>query len=166
MICCYRFIIEVLWLCSHANAKSRQSVQQVQQGRFAKAWRRPRNRPWNLGTRFLQLQRRLVHSVNPQGHLLVRFCSACGTYITIYLILLYCLVLMAVPKEHPNQTFYYLPQHTMYPVGIGSALKRATQLGDREGAALQWRFWKEAGMGLPSICVMLLVVKLQIHTVA
>ena len=33
----------------------------------------------------------------------------------------------------------------MYPVGIGSALKRATQVGDREGAARQWSFWKEAG---------------------
>lgn len=34
----------------------------------------------------------------------------------------------------------------MYPVGIGGPLKRATQYGDRKGAAQQWKLWKTVGV--------------------
>mmetsp|Transcript_2912 Transcript_2912/g.10539 ORF Transcript_2912/g.10539 Transcript_2912/m.10539 type:complete len:493 (-) Transcript_2912:1496-2974(-) len=51
-----------------------------------------------------------------------------------------------VPRNATGQTFYYLPQQTMYPVGIGGPLKRATQYGDRKGAAQQWKLWKTVGV--------------------
>jgi len=53
---------------------------------------------------------------------------------------------LAAPENGTNENFYFLPMQTMYPLGIGSALKRATQHGDRKGAAIQWRFWKETGV--------------------
>ena len=53
--------------------------------------------------------------------------------------------LNVAPANATTQDFYYLPQQVFYPVGMGGPLKKATQAGDREGALIQWDFWKESG---------------------